>query len=75
MVVIFSADGCYRRDARADRLSIEMHRAGAALRYATAEFGAGHAEVSRSTQSKGVSELTSTCCRLPLTLMAIMLPS
>jgi hypothetical protein len=30
---------------------------------------------SRSTHSKGVSELTSTCCRLPLTMMAIMSPS
>src|SRR5215510_5019783 len=29
---------------------------------------------SRKTQSKGVSELTSTCCRLPLTIMAIMVP-
>ena len=35
------ADGAHRQDTGAHRLAVQMHRAGAALRDAAAEFGAG----------------------------------
>jgi hypothetical protein len=38
------ADRTNRQQTRADRFAIELHRACAALRDATAEFGVGHAE-------------------------------
>ncbi len=45
MVVIgFLADGAHRQHARAHRLAVEVHRAGAALRDAAAELGAGQAD-------------------------------
>src|SRR5262249_4318723 len=50
------ADAVDRRDARARRCAVQMHRAGAAQRHAAAEFRAGHPQhVAQHPQQRGIA--------------------
>ena len=47
-VMTLPGDGRHRRDARAGRLAVHMHRASAALRQAAAEFRIVQPEIVRN---------------------------
>jgi hypothetical protein len=63
-------DGGDRAAAGADRLAIDVNGAGAALRNAATEFGAGQSQF--IVDGSGVSGSISSRCTFPLTLNEIM---